>query len=206
MALFLFGTLLTQTAQAGVTGKIAGQAVDDRTGQPIENVKVEVVGAPFDAITDDAGEFYILEIPAGEFTLRFSAPGYLSVTKEHARVLLDLTTPVNVRMLPRETEFSEPITVLADRPLVQKDLTATRYTVTAEQMAYLPNAIEVDDVLLNVSGTVADNEGELHVRGGRAGAVTYIYDGVQVTDPFTRTLGLRIVPHFLEEMGTASGV
>ncbi|MCH7878258.1 MAG: TonB-dependent receptor, partial [candidate division Zixibacteria bacterium] len=188
-----------------VTGKIAGQAVDDRTNLPIANVKVEIVGAPFDALTDEDGDYYILEVPAGKFTLLFTAPGYLNVTKEHARVLLDLTTPVNVRMFLRETEFSEPIIVLADRPLVQKDLTATRYIVTAEQMAFLPNAINVNDVLLNISGTVSDQDGHIHVRGGRAGAVTYIYDGVQVTDPFHRTLGLRIVPHFLEEINLMSG-
>ncbi|MFQ5607244.1 MAG: TonB-dependent receptor domain-containing protein, partial [Candidatus Zixiibacteriota bacterium] len=204
-ALVLCGTLLAPGARASLTGEIAGQIVDDRTGQPVVGVRVEIIGSPYEALSDEDGEYYILEVPAGTFSLRFSALGFKTVTKENARVLLDLTTPVNVRLSAREARITDPITVLAERPLVQKDLTATRYTVTAEQMAFLPNAVGVDDVLLNISGALSDADGSLHVRGGRSGALTYIYDGIQVTDPFTRALGLRIVPHFLEEINLTSG-
>jgi outer membrane receptor protein involved in Fe transport len=56
-----------------------------------------------------------------------------------------------------------------------------------------------------MSGTVTDRDGAMHVRGGRTGEITYIYDGVIVNDPFSRGSGMRIVPDFLEEVNLASG-
>ncbi len=198
-------TLSVSSVNAALTGKIAGEVVDNETDEPVSGAKVEVIGTPYSAITDEDGEYFILQVPAGSFTIRVTAIGYESVLKEKARVLLDLTTPVDFQIAQRSTEITEPIIVTAERPLVQKDLTGTRYIVTAEQMHYLPNSISVSDVLLNVSGTVRGRDGSLHVRGGRAGAVSYIYDGVMVTDPVTRGLGIRIVPDFLEEINLTSG-
>ncbi len=209
LRLAIFGALIftlgVSNVQAALTGKIAGEVVDSETDEPISGAHVEVLGTPYSAITDEDGEYYILQVPAGSFTIRVSSLGYESVTKEDARVLLDLTTPVDFEIGQRTTEISEPIIVTAERPLIQKDLTGTRYIVTAEQMHYLPNSISVADVLLNVSGTIRGRDGGMHVRGGRSGSVSYIYDGVMVTDPVTRGLGIRIVPDFLEEINLTSG-
>ena len=198
--------LLThETARASTTGKIAGEVIDSETQRPIPGALVEVIGAPYSTETDEDGEYYIMEVPAGSYNLRITADGYNVITQKHVRVLLDLTTPVDVELVARTTEITEPIVVTAERPIVQRDLTATRYTVTAEEMMYLPNSINLADVLANMSGSVTDRNQDLHIRGGRTGEVTYIFDGVIVNDPITRDLGMRIVPEFLEEVNLTSG-
>ncbi len=202
---FLTLILSATSLKAALTGKVAGEVIDQSTGEPISGAQIEVIGTPYGAITDEDGEYYILQVPAGSFSIRISALGYDPMIKENVRVLLDLTTPIDFEVMRHTTEITEPIIVTAERPLVQKDLTGTRYIVTAEQMHYLPNSISIADVLLNVSGTVRDSDGSLHVRGGRTGAVSYIYDGVMVTDPVSRELGIRIVPDFLEEINLTSG-
>ncbi|MCH9031542.1 MAG: TonB-dependent receptor, partial [candidate division Zixibacteria bacterium] len=157
------------------------------------------------ALTDEDGEFYILDIPAGRYSVAVTFIGYDMITKSNVRVLLDLTTPLDFSIKIRTAEITEPIIVTAERPLVQKDLTASRYTLTADQIAYLPNAISIADVLTNMSGAVIGRNGKLHIRGGRAGHLTYIFNGVNVTDPFNRNVGLRIVPSTLEEINLTSG-
>ena len=192
-------------ASASQTGKIAGVVLDSANGDPIVGARIEVVGTEYGGITDADGEYYILDVPAGAYQIRVIAPGFEWVTKEGARVLLDLTTPIDFTLGQRETEISEPITVVATRPLVQKDQTASRFTVTSEQIGRLPNAITLADVLANMSGAVVDRDGNIHIRGGRTGQVNYIYDGVTVTDPLFRNLGIRIVPDALEELNLTSG-
>ena len=64
-------------------------------------------------------------MPAVSCIICVSALGYESVIKEDARVLLDLTTPVDFEIGQRSTEITEPIIVTAERPLIQKDLTGT---------------------------------------------------------------------------------
>ncbi|MBN4076293.1 TonB-dependent receptor [Gemmatimonas aurantiaca] len=190
---------------AGLTGKLAGEIIDAESGEPIVGARVEMIGAPYSAISDEDGEFFMLAIPAGVYTILISAPGYASLTKQNARVLLDLTTPLDAELMSITSEIADTIVVIAERPLVQKDQTGTRYTVTAEEIAYLPNSISLRDILVNMSGAVTDRDGSLHIRGGRTGEVTYIYDGIIVNDPVTRTVGMRIVPDFLEEVNLTSG-
>lgn len=204
-ALVVIFVALSVNCWASLTGKISGTIIDSETGAPILNATISILETDYSAIADEDGEFYMMAVPAGSYSLTVIAPGYLVYTKENTRVLLDLTTPVDVALTPRTSLVTDPVTVIAEAPLVQKDLTASRYTLTAEQMAYLPNGISIADVLSNMSGTVTGADGALHVRGGRTGEITYIYDGVTVTDPVTRNLGLRIVPDFLEEIDLTSG-
>jgi outer membrane receptor protein involved in Fe transport len=97
------------------------------------------------------------------------------------------------------------VIVYATAPLIQKDLTASRMIFTEERLQNLPNITTVQGILTKYPGVVSDDNQQLHIRGGRAGQLSYYYDGFSVEDPFFSTAGIRIMPTALEELSLTSG-
>ena len=66
------------------TGAIFGTVVSAASGQPVDGVRLMLSGgglqSPRQVVTDDSGGFGFAKLPAGEFTLRASKTGYVSVT------------------------------------------------------------------------------------------------------------------------------
>ncbi len=190
---------------AGTTGKIAGAVQNKVTGEAIPSATIRVVGTDIVTQTDADGEYFIINLPAGSYSLSVSVVGYQAIQKEDVRVLLDLTTPVDFTIEQVEIPLARQVKVYAERPPIQKDQTASRSTITSDQLSIIPNAITIQKVLMSMAGTVVDRDRNLHVRGGRSEEVTYFYDGFSVQDPFVGRAGIRIMPDALEEVNLTSG-
>jgi len=200
--LLLFTPLLLM---AGTTGKIAGVVEDARTGEPIPGATIQVLGIDAATQTDVDGEYFIINLPAGTYEISVSVIGFEAVQKENVRVLLDLTTPVDFEIEQVEIPLKRQVKVYAERSPIQKDLTASRSTYTADQISYIPNALSVQNIIGNMAGTVVDKDAGIHIRGGRTGTISYFYDGFSIQDPFYGTSGMRIMPEALEEINLTSG-
>ncbi len=187
------------------TGKIAGVVEDARNGMPIQGATVLMEGIEWATQTDVDGEYFFINIPAGRHTISVSIIGFQPVQKENVRVLLDLTTPVDFELNQVDIPLDRLVQVVAERKPIQKDLTATRSTITSDQISFIPNALSVQNIISNMAGTVVDDNANLHIRGGRTGTISYFYDGFSVQDPFFGTVGMRIVPEALEEINLTSG-
>ncbi len=190
---------------AGTTGKIAGAVQNKVTGEAIPGATIRVVGTDIVTQTDSDGEYFIINLPAGAYSLSVSVIGYQSIQKEEVRVLLDLTTPVDFSIEQVDIPLARQVKVYAERPPIQKDQTASRSTITSDRLSFIPNAITVQKALANLAGTVVDRDRNLHVRGGRSEEVTYFYDGFSIQDPFVGRAGIRIMPDALEEINLTSG-
>jgi len=190
---------------ASTTGKIAGYVEDEESGEPIPGATIRVVGTDIATQTDADGEYYIINLPAGTYALTVSVIGFATIEKENVRVLLDLTTPVDFAIEQVEIPLKGKIKVYAQSPPIQKDLTASRTTVTSDQISYIPNALSVQNIISNMAGTVVDRDNNIHVRGGRNGQVSYFFDGYSIQDPFVGRAGMRISPDAIEEVNLTSG-
>ncbi|MGH7451460.1 MAG: carboxypeptidase-like regulatory domain-containing protein, partial [bacterium] len=73
---------------AGTTGKLAGQVVDKKTGQPLPGVNVTVVGTNLGATTDPDGRYFVLQVSPGSYSVRASIIGYSAVVQTDVRVLI----------------------------------------------------------------------------------------------------------------------
>jgi iron complex outermembrane recepter protein len=71
--LLLFFTNINIYAQGKITGK-----VNDSQGKPIIGVNVILINTTIGAATDNDGNFMISDVPAGNYTIKFSAVGYKS--------------------------------------------------------------------------------------------------------------------------------
>jgi outer membrane receptor protein involved in Fe transport len=197
--------LLPPLLLASTTGKIAGVVEDSKSGEPIPGASIRVTGTEMGTQTDADGEYFLLNLPAGSYTIEVSVIGFQSVQKNDVRVLLDLTTPVDFEIEQADYPLKRQIKVYAERPPIQRDLTASRSIVTSDQLAFIPNSRSVGAIMSNMAGTVVDRNSNIHVRGGRSGQVSYFYDGFSIQDPFVGSAGLRIMPDALEEVNLTSG-
>jgi len=169
--------VLATSTLAGVTGKIAGIATDQKTGEPLPGVNVILEGTLMGASTDPDGFYAILNVPPGEYTLTTSYIGYNNTQVTGVRVSVDLTTTINFTMSETTLELSETITVISERPLIKKDEVSTRHFVSSEEIEIQP-IDNFREVAQNQAGIVGS-----HFRGGRTNEVLVLIDGIPVKDP-----------------------
>lgn len=195
-----------QLLWAGVTGKIAGIVKDKDTGEPLPGVTVVILGTTMGAAANEKGEYFILNVPPGVYKLKTSLIGYTPVEVEQVKVSLDLTTTIDFQLTAKAVEVGG-ITVTAERPIIEPDLTSTAHIVTSVDVIHRP-VINTDGIInrtpgvvfdpiggpinQGTQGTVIGNEGDrvndtanpgITLRGGRPEEVVYMVDGLSITDP-----------------------
>lgn len=171
--------LLTfSSAMAGTTGKIAGRVLDQETKEPLPGVSVQIVGTTTGAATNIQGEFFIVNVPPGKHTLKASLVGYGPVEVQNVVVSVDLTTDIDFELSTQTIDMGT-ITVEAERPLIEKDVTSSRATIAPTQIT--DSAV---DGLVNATNLTA---GAVvgSFRGGRQGEgeVVFMLDGVNLANP-----------------------
>ncbi len=201
----LFILFLAQASWSGTAGKIAGVVRDAETKLPLPGASILIKGTSIGTSADEDGEYFILDVPVGTYTVEATLIGYQSVIQTQVTVLLDLTTPLDFELTSAPIELKKGVTVVATRPLIQKDLTSSTDFVIREQLDYLPNAVGIQPVISNLAGTVEDEYGLLHVRGGREATVSYFLDDIYIQDPLVGYPGTRVPPEALEELNLTTG-
>ena len=188
---------------AGQTGKLAGKLTDAETGDALPGANVVLEGTTLGAACDLEGYYVILNVPPGTYNLRASMMGYAPHKILDVKVSLDLTTKIDIKLSQEALEMGEVI-VVAEQPIVQNDLTASLQIVRSEDIAQMP-VESLADVLELQAGITKDSEGRIHIRGGRASEVTYLIDGVSVTDPFAGELSVEVENSGIEQLQVISG-
>ncbi len=196
---------VTANLYAGNAGKLIGQVLDKRTGEPLPGVNVVIQNAYLGAATDLAGEYYILNIPPGTYVVELSYVGYQTTLVSDVVVQSDQTTVLNYQLQEQTMELDEQIVVVADRPLVQKDLTSSKKVTTAAEISTLP-VESYAGIMLTQAGVTQGASGELHIRGGRSDEIAYLVDGVSVANPYsTNGLATSVATNAIQEMTVVSG-
>lgn len=193
---------------AGSTGKIAGKILDARTGDPLFGANVVVLdggGIGKGAASDINGEYIILNLQPDTYTLRFSMIGYKTVEMSDVRVFIDRTISVNVDLEEALIE-GEVVIITAEREIVELDRTNTASYVNSEEIKSLPVST-LNDLIQLQAGVVKDAGGDLHIRGGRSREISYMIDGVPVTNTFSQAGGsnVNVENNFIQELQVITG-
>jgi len=170
--------LLASTAYAQ-TGKIVGKVTDLQTGEALIGANIIVQGTSLGAATNVEGDFIILNVPPQTYTLLARYIGYKEVTQSNIRVSVNVTTEV-IFALPSETYELGDVTVIATKPMINKNVTNSINIVGSDELDNLP-VRGVANVVSTQAGVVTQG-GALYVRGSRSDQVSYRVDGVDVTD------------------------
>lgn len=190
---------------AGSTGKIGGIIKDKNSGEGMIGANIILLGTSMGAATDAQGRYMIINVPPGVYTMRVMMMGYKTVNVEKVRVRIDRLTTENVE-IERTVIEGEAVTVVAEREAVEFDRTNTASYVAKEEIEAMP-VQEFGEVIQLQAGIVKDAGGGLHVRGGRTREVSYMIDGVPVTNSFSQSGGSNVVieNNFISELQVITG-
>ncbi len=175
----LFLLVINNPISAGTSGKIAGKVIDAENGQPLPGVNVTLVGTSMGASTDADGNYVILNVPPGKYTVKFSMVGYADYIVENIQVVIDLTTRVNAKLKSAVIQGKEVI-VVAKKPIVRKDVSNSQMNIEADVIESLP-VKNINSVLTLQAGIESGRDGII-VRGGGANQTVFLVDGLTQND------------------------
>ncbi len=201
MKKLFFSCLLILTlilpAICGTTGKLAGRVTDDNE-QPLAGVNIFLQGTKLGSSSDQDGYYFILNIPPGIYAVEFSFIGYKTRIVQNVRIASDKTTTLDARLESSVLE-GETVTVVAERPVVELNVTSSVSTIGSEEMEVMP-VLNLNDIVELQAGVV-----DGHFRGGRLGEVQYQVNGVMVNNLYDNQMPLELDRSLLKEVQVISG-
>ena len=192
-AAFAVLTILAIPASAQVLGSIAG-TVRDSSGAVLPGVSVEassdaLIERTRTVVADGAGQYRIVNLPPGVYTVGFTLTGFSTVKRGGVEVTAGNTVPINAEL--KIGEVAETITVAGQSPIVDVQSAAQTRSLSAQAFKELPSSgswIQMAALVPAVRASVQDVGGVL---GDQTGANVLAHgsrdqDGVSMID------GLRI--------------
>ena len=193
--LMLFGFTSLSVAQ---TGRVAGTVTAADDGEPLPGAHVMIVEEDAGAAADPDGNYSIVNVPPGTYTIEATAVGFASTTIEDVRVNIDQTTNVDIEM--REEEFvGEEVVLVDERPVVEEDVSASRANISSADMESLP-VVDVSDAI----GLQAGIQG-LDVRGLGSQYMQFQVGGFSMRDERDNTPYTAISMTSVAEMQVQTG-
>lgn len=197
----LFAILLP-TLLFAQDGKVRGKVVDKETGESLVGATVVLEGTTLGASSDVNGEYIILAVPPGVYTLKANYIGYAAYSIANVRVSSGQTTTQDFSLTSSAIQVGE-IQIVAERPIIQRNTTNTVRSTTQEDLQNLP--VRGVGAVVALQPGVVTQAGRIYVRGGRAGETAYYIDGAPVTNPLTNTTYVTVVPAAVEEVQVQAG-
>jgi hypothetical protein len=114
-------------------------------------------------ITDGTGQYRIVELPPGTYTVTFSLQGFNVVKRDGVVLTGSLTASIDADM--RVGSLEETVTVTGESPIVDVQSARRQQVIDGDVLAALPTSRSYNDVLQLVPGVVAGN-GQVQLRPG----------------------------------------
>jgi hypothetical protein len=190
--LVLVGLLLMIPTTAVAQSAIAG-TVTDTTGAVLPGVTVEARSPALieqlrTGITDDQGQYRIIDLRPGVYAVTFILPGFSTVVRDRIDLPADFTAPVNVQL--RVGELAETVTVSGQSPVVDVQTTTRQQVISQELIQALPTGRTREAFMatvpavrtsqIDVGGATQMDNGTATVYGGRGGDQNVTIDGMSV--------------------------
>ncbi len=167
-------------ALAQGTGTIKGVVRDSESGEKLDYANVLIKGTTRGTMSLGGGTFYFQGLPAGSYTVQVLYLGYAPVEKV-VQVQPGETTNVRFDLKVVIVETLGAIDIEAEKYMVEVKNAVTEQKFEGDK--FQKYAIEsVEDAVAKQAGVVM-RAGELYVRGGRSGEVSFRIDDVPVDNP-----------------------
>jgi hypothetical protein len=180
-------------AYAQQLGTIAG-AVRDTSGGVMPGVTVEVASPALiekvrTAVTDGSGQYAVINLPVGTYSVTFTLPGFNTVKREGVELPANFTATINAELNIGTLE--ETITVSGESPTVDLRSAGVARSITPDVIRAVPNGgtmyqLAQMSVGVNmtstqdVGGTAGSPKGnQLVAHGGRPGDELQLIDGIR---------------------------
>jgi outer membrane receptor protein involved in Fe transport len=211
---------------SGTTGKIAGVVTEKAGGASLPGANIVVEGTTLGAAADVHGQYTILYVPPGTYTVQIFAIGYKKVTINNVRVYIDQTARLDVA-LEEETIQMEEVVVVAERAIIKPDVATSVIAVSEKEVEALPinNVVGAIGLQAGVRGgwggapgsaaqpSYVSNytrgrvsvQGGLSIRGGEGDNILVQMDGVTLRDPRNNEPMTQVPLSSVEEISVERG-
>src|SRR5436305_2867116 len=163
---FAQASAIAGVGRDGTGAVMAGVTVEASSPVLIERVR--------SVVTDEKGQYKIVELRPGTYTVTFSLPGFSTVKREGIELTADFTAPVNADM--RVGQIEETVTVTGASPVVDTQGVVRRAVVTNDTIDAMPTSknwstigvmtIGVSSNQNDVGGTAGEHQNQLKAHGG----------------------------------------
>jgi hypothetical protein len=157
LARLIVGTacLVLPVAASAQTSSIAG-TVRDASGAVLPGVTVEAASPVLiekarSVVTDGAGQYKIIQLRPGSYTVTFTLPGFSVVRRDNVELTSDFTATINAEL--KVGALEETITVSAESPVVDTQSITTRTVMTRDVLDTIPTGRNIQAVGIMIPGT-----------------------------------------------------
>lgn len=182
------------------TGQIIGQVVDP-TGASIQHAVIiatdETKGVSFAGVTDGAGNYSVLSVPPGIYSVSASAPGFGEARYSHAVVAIDQHLALNFQL--KIGTVSSSVQVTEAPPVLQSSSAEVGTVISGDAIVDLPlfgrNFYDLTSLVPGVNPGNGSNMNtfNLSVSGQREYANSIQLDGIESTS--NRTQDVTVTPN-----------
>ncbi|QHS52279.1 TonB-dependent receptor [Edaphobacter sp. 12200R-103] len=202
----LFAGLATISAYSqNIFGSIVG-TVDDQSGAVLPNVAITVTnpatGEKRSVTTDNQGNYQVLSLPRGEYTIDIDATGFKHFTRTPINVVVNQVVRVDVTMSIGEQ--TQTVDVTGATPILQTDTTSLGQAIEGTAVrdlplngrnvlalvALVPGVVPQGASNTNLSGQNVFAAGNFQIGGGNANQGSVLVDGVSVNTSYGNAVEL----------------
>jgi hypothetical protein len=183
LLVFLPAAALAQAAITGVVKDASGGVLPGVTVEAASPVLIEKVRS---VVSDDTGQYRIVNLRPGTYSVTFSLPGFSSVKREGIELTGTFVATINGEL--KVGALEETITVTGETPIVDVQSAKQQQTVSKDVLAAIPssrNAAGIQSLIPGmsnsgdsggISGGMTGSAGSIH--GGRANDSRTYNDGI----------------------------
>src|SRR4051812_1599659 len=175
-------------AQQRGTGRITGIITNVESNQPMQGVRVTLLGTQQTVTSNPQGRYTLTGIAAGQWRIRAAAIGYTPVIIDSIPVAAGQTVSADISMRHQTVEL-EKIVVTGYGSLAKRDVTGAIGQVAAEQIKQIPTTNAIEAIKGRVAGVDITSTGykpgdgvRVRIRGQRSLKASndplYVLDGI----------------------------
>ncbi len=189
LLVFAIATLISGYAQK--TGQtVRGTAIDAFTGSPVLGATITIPGTSplICTVTNDNGEFALINIPLGRWSFTASIVGYKTQSFHNIMVISGKESVLTFKLEEKVTNLSDVVihqTLSKERPLNETALISARSFSVEETERFAGSLGDPARMVSNFAGVVVSNDArnDIIIRGNSPSGLLWKIEGVDVPNP-----------------------
>jgi hypothetical protein len=139
------------SAQSSIAGTVKDTSGGLLPGVTVEASSPALIEKTRSATTNSSGQYRIVELRPGIYTVTFTLPGFVILRREGIELTADFTAQVNVEL--QVGALAETITVTGESPVVDTQSITQRTVMTREVLDVIPSGRNIQAVGIMIPGT-----------------------------------------------------
>src|SRR5688572_17318980 len=156
-------------AQAAITGVVKDDSGGVLPGVTVEAASPVLIEKVRTVTTDDTGQYRIVDLRPGTYSVTFTLPGFSTVRREGIELTGTFVATVNGEL--KVGALEETITVTGETPVVDVQSAKVQQTVSKDILTAIPSSRNASGIQALIPGMNTGQSG-VAVGGGDSGGIT----------------------------------